>query len=91
VNLQYRKVFGSSTFLEAKYTGYWATTTRPDRRNAIALDLGTGEYTGGAGYYYYADRTRNQFNVSLSAYASKYGKHNFKFGVEIERSKSRSR
>ena len=22
-NVQYRKVFNSSTFLEAKYTGYW--------------------------------------------------------------------
>jgi hypothetical protein len=91
-NTQYRKVFGSSMFLEAKYTGWWGYYyLDPVDGTPSRLDLGTGEYSGGGGYYYYADRGRNQVNVSLSKYAKAYGSHNFKFGVEIERSKSRSR
>jgi hypothetical protein len=92
-NVQYRKVFGSSTFLETKFTGYWGyyyldpLDTTPAR-----LDLDSGSfYAGGAGYLYYADRTRNQANVSLSKYAEAAGRHNFKFGMEIERSGSKTR
>jgi hypothetical protein len=91
-NAQYRKVFGSNTFLEAKFTGYWGYYyLDPVDKTPARYDGDTGEYTGGAGYYYYADRARNQVNVSLSKYAEAYGRHNFKFGMEIERSKSRSR
>jgi hypothetical protein len=91
-NFQYRKVFSSSTFLEAKYTGYWGYYyTDPINKSPIVIDNDTGEYFGGAGYYYYADRDRNQVNVSLSKYAEAFGTHNFKFGIEIERSTSHSR
>ena len=91
-NIQYRKVFNSSTFLEAKYTGYWGYYyTDPIDKSPIVIDNDTGEYFGGAGYYYYADRDRNQVNVSLSKYAEAFGTHNFKFGIEIERSSSHSR
>jgi hypothetical protein len=91
-NVQYRKVFNSSTFLEAKYTGYWGYYyTDPINKSPIVIDNDTGEYFGGAGYYYYADRDRNQANVSLSKYAEAFGTHNFKFGIEFERSTSHSR
>ncbi len=92
-NAQYRKVFGSSTFLEAKFTGYWGYYyLDPVMKNwAYHNDQATGEETGGAGYYYQADRGRNQVNISLSQFADFYGSHNFKFGAEIERSKSWSR
>jgi hypothetical protein len=43
-----------------------------------------------SGYYYYADRVRNQVNASISHYAEAFGKHDLKFGVEIERSKVHS-
>ncbi len=91
-NGQYRKVFGSNTFLEAKFTGYWGYYyLDPIDQTPVRYDGDTGEYTGGAGYYYYADRGRNQVNVSLSKYAEAAGRHNFKFGMEVERSKSHSR
>ncbi len=91
-NAQYRKVFNSSTFLEAKFTGYWGYYyLDPVNEDPIHADFDTGEYFGGAGYYYYADRKRNQVNVSLSKYAEAFGTHNFKFGVEYERSSSHSR
>ena len=43
------------------------------------------------GYYNAYDRSRNQVNASISHYAEAFGKHDLKFGVEIERSKVRSR
>jgi hypothetical protein len=58
---------------------------------AYHSDQATGAESGGAGYYYQADRGRNQINVSLSQYADFFGNHNFKFGAEFERSKSWSR
>jgi hypothetical protein len=90
-NAQYRRVFGGSTFFEAKLTGYWGYYyLDPVDPAGTHSDLGTGAYSGGAGYYYYADRGRNQVNAALTHYAQKFGTHNFKFGVEIERSNSRS-
>lgn len=91
-NAQYRKVFGSSTFLEAKMTGYWGYYyLDPVDPAPYHYDTGTGAESGGAGYYYQADRGRNQANISLSQFVDFYGSHNFKFGAEFERSKSWSR
>jgi len=91
-NAQYRRVFGSSTFLEAKLTGYWGYYyLDPVDRSPYHIDFETNAESGGAGYYYQADRGRNQVNIALSQYASFYGKHSFKFGAEFERSKSWSR
>jgi hypothetical protein len=90
-NAQYRRVFGTNTFFEAKFTGYWGYYyLDPVDPAGTRFDIGTGAYAGGAGYYYYADRGRNQVNAAVTHYAQKYGTHNFKFGVEIERSNSRS-
>ena len=91
-NAQYRKVFGSTTFLEVKFTGYWGYyDLNPIDTTPVHYDGETGGYTGGGGTYYYADRTRNQVNASLTKYANWHGTHNFKFGAEIERSTLRSR
>ena len=90
-NFQYRKLIGSSSFLEAKYTGYWGYYyLDPVDPTPARYDGETGAYSGGAGYYYYADRDRNQVNLSYSTFASAFGEHNFKFGLEIERSGVRS-
>ena len=43
---------------------------------------------GGGGGQYYADRSRNQLQASLTKFAEKFGSHSFKFGAEIERSQS---
>jgi len=88
-NGQWRKVFGSTTFFEAKFLGYWGyydlNPVSPDKPAHID---DSGAYSGGAGGWYQADRTRNQLNMSLSKYA---GAHSFKFGAEIERSNVRNR
>ena len=102
-NAQYRRIFNSSTFLEAKYMGWWgyyylnprqhvSSQFSPAAANQSAhYDGGLNQYFGAAGYDYLADRTRNQVNVAVSKYAQKAGSHNFKFGVEIERSTIRDR
>jgi hypothetical protein len=91
-NLQYRKVFGSSTFLETKYTGYghsYADYAPIDASPAHVDEKGA--WSGGGGYDKRSDRTRNQVNVALSKYADLKGKHAFKFGAEFERSRIRDR
>ncbi len=50
-----------------------------------------GSWSGGAGYSAKYDRLRNQLNASFSRYVEAKGTHNFKFGVEIERSTTRNR
>jgi hypothetical protein len=90
-NGSYRKVIGGSSFLEAKFTGYWGYfDLDPVNTSPARLD-DEGGYTGGAGYSAKYDRLRNQLNASFNRYVDAAGSHNFKFGVEIERSKIRNR
>jgi Carboxypeptidase regulatory-like domain len=87
-NFQWRKVFGTSTFLEAKFTGYTGYyNLDPVDPTPYTYDFATDEYCcGGGGGLVYNDRSRNQGQVSLTKYANKFGKHTLKFGAEIERS-----
>lgn len=90
-NAQWRKVMGADTFLEAKLTGYGGYyNLDPIDPSPFTYDADFDEYSGGGGGLYYADRSRNQAQVSLTKYADKFGKHSFKFGAEIERSHVRS-
>jgi hypothetical protein len=90
-NVQWRKVIGTSTFLESKLTGYTGYyNLDPIDPSPFTYDADFDEYSGGGGGLYYADRNRNQAQVSLTKYADKFGKHSFKFGAEIERSHVRS-
>jgi hypothetical protein len=90
-NLQWRHLFGTRTFGEVKYSGWWGYYyLDPKVLVPSSYDGTAGGYSGGAYYYYYADRGRNQVNASISHYAEAFGKHDLKFGVEIERSKVRS-
>jgi hypothetical protein len=89
-NLQYRRIFSSSTFLEAKYTGYTSYADKtPVSRQEAHYDGQTNAWWGGAGYGFKADRSRHQVNISLSKYSQLAGTHTFKFGMEIERSGAR--
>ncbi len=91
-NVQWRHLFGSKTFLEAKYLGWWGYFyLDPEDPSPLRLDYLTGAYSGGAGYTSYSDRGRHQVNAALSHYAEAFGRHDLKFGVEVERSKARER
>jgi hypothetical protein len=100
-NLQWRHLFSGNTFLEAKFVGWWGLYYL-DPTKALSSDPYAGSqnshfesetnaYYGGGGFYYYADRARNQANVSVSHFAEGFGKHDLKFGLEIERSTTRTR
>jgi hypothetical protein len=91
-NLQWRHLFGTRTFAEVKYSGWSGYYyLDPPLNQPIHLDATSGAYSGGGGVFYYADRGRNQVNASISHYAEGFGKHELKFGLEIERSKVHSR
>ena len=90
--LQWRHIFSPQTFLEVKYTGWWGYyNLDPLVTQPLSYDANNGAYTGGAPYFYYADRTRNQVNASLSQFAEAFGKHDLKFGIQVERSTVHSR
>jgi outer membrane receptor for ferrienterochelin and colicin len=90
--LQWRHLFGTRTFAEVKYSGWWGYYyLDPKVLTPISYDVTTDAYSGGAWFYYYADRKRNQVNASISHFAEGFGKHDLKFGVDVERSKIRDR
>jgi len=89
---QWRHLFGSKTFMEVKLTGWTGFyDLNPKVQKPGHLDGETGQFSVSQGWFYYADRSRQQVNASISHYADAFGKHDLKFGVEIERSKVRSR
>jgi hypothetical protein len=89
---QWRHLFGSKTFTEVKYTGWWGFYDLNPEHPDLPYHLDdNGLRTLSAGSYYYADRGRHQVNASVSHYAEGFGHHDLKFGLELERSKTRDR
>jgi hypothetical protein len=90
--LQWRHIFSPKTFAEVKYTGWWGYyNLDPLVTQPLHYDSANDAYSGGAPYFYYADRTRNQVNASLSHFAEAFGNHDLKFGIQVERSTVHSR
>jgi len=88
---QYRHIFNSNTFAEVKYTGWWGFFDLNPKTTVSAHFDETGLVHGSQGWFYFADRTRNQVNSSITHYADKFGRHELKFGAEFERSTTRDR
>lgn len=88
----WRHLFGPNTFSEVKFAGYTGFfDLNPEVNRPGRYDAASGAFSVSQGWYYWADRNRNQVNASISHFAEGWGKHDLKFGVEIERSKVRSR
>jgi len=91
-NTAWRHLFGSRTFSEIKYTGWWGFYDLSAKVNAPQhYDGETGLYSVSQGFNSAFDRGRHQVNASVSHFAEKWGRHDLKFGVEIERSRTRDR
>jgi hypothetical protein len=103
-NAQWRHLFGSKTFLEAKYLGWWGYYyLDPESPGARYYDATVSNYEpqpegtafaglpSSAGNFYYADRGRHEGHLALSHYAEAFGHHDMKFGVQVERSRVRNR
>jgi len=88
---QFRHLFNANTFAEVKYTGWWGYYDLNPETTVSAHGDENGLITGSQGWFYYADRTRDQVNASITHYADKFGRHELKFGAEFERSSTRDR
>ena len=79
------------------YTGYYYLHPQnglniAGRFNEFADLDQPNTYSRNSTYYYYADRDRHQLNAAVSKHVADWGgDHDFKFGMEIERSTMRSR
>jgi len=88
-NFNYLHLFSSTTFLEAKLGGY----DQKDHMNLQSdnpphMDLVTGYLSGNYPTTFYAPRQRIQLNATLTHHVEDFlkGSHDFKFGVEGEKS-----
>lgn len=95
-NAAWRSTLSQNTIFSLTYggyDGYYYLDPASGYDVAGRYDGHTGLYSVNSPWFYLADRTRNQVNASLSHYADDFikGEHDFKFGMEIERSTVRSR
>ncbi len=89
-NLGWSSVLSNTTLLDVRTSGFNATyNIFPRDRNLPAHgDYGTGIHSQNHWGIYQTDRNRNQVNASISHHAENFikGGHDFKFGIEFERS-----
>lgn len=95
-NLSWRSMLSPDTVFNLSYggyDGYYYLDPNEGYDVAGRYDGATGLYSTNSTYFYLADRARNQINASISHYADDFlnGDHDFKFGMELERSTVRSR
>jgi len=94
-NFGWKSVLTPNTILNVTlqgYTGYYYLDPASGYNIPGIYDALTGEFAQNSTFYYLADRDRNQLNASISQHVSDWGgNHDFKFGLEIERSTMRSR
>jgi len=81
------------TIAEAGFNGFYYLDPQNGPNVAGHINFETGESSKNSTYFYKANRNRNQLNASLSHYASNFiqGDHDFKFGMEVERSTVQNR
>ncbi len=86
-SLQWQRIIGPRTFLEARYHGYSSRNElQPLRSAPVRYDLVTGAYSGGGGVLFRNDRGRQSLNVAITHHADDFlnaGAHDFKFGLEL--------
>lgn len=94
-NFAWKSVLSKDTIFDMTfqgYTGYYYLDPTSGYNLTGLYDGITQNYSQNSIYYYLADRGRNQLNASISKHVAEWGgNHDFKFGVEIERSTLRSR
>jgi len=95
-NFSLTHIFSPKTFVDVKaayFWGYYYLEPKTGRDTYSHFDTDQNLRLYNSGYYYLADRSRLQANASLTHYAEDFitGNHDFKFGVEVERSTLRSR
>jgi hypothetical protein len=95
-NFSLTHIFSPKTFLDVKaayFWGYYNLEPKTGRQDYGHFDTDQDLWLYSWGWYGLYDRTRLQVNASLTHYAEDFitGNHDFKFGVEVERSTCRNR
>ncbi len=95
-NFTLTHILSSTTFFDVKaayFSGYYNLEPAAGRDVNAHYSIDQDWYSGNSYYYSLNDRNRFQANASLSHYAEDFikGNHDFKFGVEAERSWARTR
>ncbi len=95
-NFSLTHIISSASFFDVKgafFWGYYYLDPMTGKDLHTHLELSDNRWLYNSGYFYYADRNRLQVNASYTHYAEDFiqGNHDFKFGVEVERSGTRSR
>lgn len=95
-NFGLTQIISPMTFFDVKaayFWGYYYLEPETGRDKYAHFDTDLNKRLYNRGYYYLADRSRFQANASLTHYVEDFisGHHDFKFGVEVERSTCRSR
>lgn len=95
-NVSDRTVLSENTIFsiaEAGYNGFYYLDPQNGFNIPGHIDADTGLSSQNSIFFYKANRNRNQLNTSLSHYASNFlkGDHDFKFGMEVERSYTQNR
>lgn len=89
-NAAWVSLFNPETVLDVRYSGYRSTYDILPKNGQIPGHSNINSDISSVNYYrnYLTDRDRNQVNASLSHYARDFikGSHDFKFGIEYERS-----
>lgn len=94
-NFSWRSVLSPNTTLNMAYTGWYGyyyldPTSGYSKPGHVDSN---GFASQNSSFYYLADRYRHVLNATISHYSDTFltGKHDFKYGVEFERSRVRSR
>ena len=96
-NFSLNKILNPQTFVDLKvayFWGYYYLDPEVGMEPNAHYEISENNFLyDSAGYFFYADRTRFQANASLTHFAEDFiqGDHDFKFGVEFERSTVRNR
>ncbi|HXU44534.1 MAG TPA: TonB-dependent receptor [Thermoanaerobaculia bacterium] len=95
-NFSGHKVVSPDTIVTVAYggfDGYYYLDPAKGPNVAGHLDAVTGNFSQNSTFFFKADRTRQQANASVTHHADDFvkGDHDFKFGMEIERSTVRNR
>ena len=96
-NFSLNKILNPKTFVDLKvayFWGYYYLDPEVGMEPNAHYEISENNFLyDSAGYFFYADRTRFQANASLTHFAEDFikGDHDFKFGVELERSSVRNR
>jgi len=95
-NFSLTHIISPASFFDVKgayFWGYYYLDPKTGQDLHTHLDLNENTWLYNSGYYSYQDRSRLQVNASYTHFAEDFirGNHDFKFGVEVERSGARNR